>query len=285
MLKLLTLPIELLRVVLYALRGLVGTLTARDRLRLSLAGGVALASASIATFALYNVVFDYTRTALAARAASHLAAPDEVVLYVHPSLQNTGFVQPLACALRRILVAPVSIRELDIPLGPELAATRGALDASKVAEKFVRATAAVGSARTFKYLLMRNDLWEARRYVYARMLEDGTRPEHGGLLSTVRIEETGADSLRDADITAQRAYKMVLRMILRGAGYTNSQGCVLGFHEGSPEDIDATSGAFCDWDRTVLAAARIIRADAGSDCPSAGQTEAASSFHVRQAYP
>jgi hypothetical protein len=62
------------------------------------------------------------------------------VLYVHPSLQNIGFVQPLACALRQILVAPVSIRELNIPLGPELAATRGALNASKVAERFVRTT-------------------------------------------------------------------------------------------------------------------------------------------------
>jgi hypothetical protein len=273
MLKLLTLPIELLRAVRYALQGLVGTLTPRDRLRLSLAGGVVLASTSIATFALYNVVVDYTRTALAARAASLLAAPDEVVLYIHPSLQNTGFVEPLACALRQILVAPVSIRELDIPLGPELAATRGALDASKVAERFVRATAADGSARTYKYLLMRNDLWEARRYLYARMLEDGTHPEHGGLLSTVRLEEADADSLRDADVTAQRAYKIMLRMISRGTGHTNSRGCVLGFHEGSAEDIDATSGALCDWDRTVLVAARIIRSDAGSNCPNASQTE------------
>ena len=56
-------------------------------------------------------------------------------------------------------------------------------------------------------------------------------------------------------------------------------------HAGAGRYIDATSGAFCDWDRTVLAAARIIKADAGSDCPNAGQTEAASSFHVRQAYP
>jgi hypothetical protein len=250
----------------------VGTLTARDRLRLSLAGGVVLALASIATFALYNVVLDHTRTARAARAASLLAAPDEVVLYVHPSLRNTSFVQPLACALRQTLVAPVSIRELAIPLDPELAATPGALDASKVAERFVGATAADGSARTFKYLLMQNDLWEAQRYVYAKALEDGTRPDHGGLLSTVRLEEADADSLRNADVTAQRAYKIMLWMILRGAGYTNSQGCVLGFHDGRPADIDATSGAFCDWDRTVLVAARIIRADTGSNCPNLAQT-------------
>jgi hypothetical protein len=270
--KLLTLPTELWRLVPYALRGLVGTLTARDRLRLSLAGGVVLALASIAAFALHNVVLDHTRTDRAAQAASLLAAPDEVVLYVHPGLRNTSFVEPMACALRQILVAPVSIRELAIPLGPELAATPGALDASKVAEKFVGATAADGSAHTFKYLLMQNDLWEAQRYVYAKALEDGTRRDHGGLLSTVRLEEADADSLRNADVTAQRASKIMLWMILRGAGYTNAQGCVLGFHDGKPADIDATSGAFCEWDRTVLVAARIIRADAGSNCPNLAQT-------------
>jgi hypothetical protein len=270
--KLLTLPTELWRVVPYALRGLVGTLIARDRLRLSLAGGVVLALASIAAFALHNVVLDHTRTDRAAQAASLLAAPDEVVLYVHPGLRNTSFVEPMACALRQILVAPVSIRELAIPLGPELAATPGALDAGKVAEKFVGATAADGSAHTFKYLLMQNDLWEAQRYVYAKALEDGTRRDHGGLLSTVRLEEADADSLRNADVTAQRASKIMLWMILRGAGYTNSQGCVLGFHDGKPADIDATSGAFCEWDRTVLVAARIIRADAGSNCPNLAQT-------------
>src|ERR1700688_1688353 len=98
MLKLLTLPTESLRLVLYALRGLVGTLTARDRLRLSLAGGGALALTSITTFALYTVVLAHPRTPRPARAASLLPAPDEVVLYVHPSLRNTSFVQPLACA-------------------------------------------------------------------------------------------------------------------------------------------------------------------------------------------
>jgi hypothetical protein len=250
----------------------VDTLAARDRLRLSLAGGVVLALASIAAFALHNVVLDHTRTARTARAASLLAAPDEVVLYVHPGLRNTSFVEPLACALRQILVAPVSIKELAIPLGPELAATPGALDASKVAEKFVGATAADGSAHTFKYLLMQNDLWEAQRYVYAKALEDGTRGDHGGLLSTVRLEESDADSLRNADVTAQRASKIMLWMILRGAGYTNSQGCALGFHDGRPADIDATSGAFCDWDRTVLVAAQIIKANVGSNCPNPTQT-------------
>jgi Zn-dependent protease len=253
---------------------------------LSIAGGTALALASIATFALYVFVLEYAGTARAAQAASRLTAPDEVVLYVHSGLRSTRFLEPLACALRQTLVAPVSTRELDLPLGSELAATSYALDANKVAERFARATAAQGSERTFKYLLLGDDLRLGRRDVYGMILGDEMRPDHAGLLSTARLEEVNSGPQQDpnAEVMAQRAYKLILRMISQAAGYTNPQGCVLGFHEGSSDEIDGISGAFCEWDRTVLAAARIIRTQAGSGCPHAAQTEAASSSSAKQAH-
>lgn len=82
MLKLMALPIELLRIALYALRGLGDALRGRNRLRfefielerLSIAGGAALALASIATFAVYVFVLDYTGAAPVMRAASGLTA-------------------------------------------------------------------------------------------------------------------------------------------------------------------------------------------------------------------
>jgi hypothetical protein len=118
------------------------------------------------------------------------------------------------------------------------------------------------------------------------ILGNERHPDHAGLLSIARLEEASSGSEQDpnADVMAHRAYKLLLRMISRAAGYTSPQGCVLGFHEGSPDEIDGVSGAFCDWDRTVLAAARIVRADAGSGCPSAIQTKAATSSSAKQAY-
>jgi hypothetical protein len=60
----------------------------------------------------------------ARKAASSLIAPAEVVLYIHSDLKSTDFVQPLVCALQSVLTAPVSVQALDIPLGPELLATK-----------------------------------------------------------------------------------------------------------------------------------------------------------------
>jgi len=56
-------------------------------------------------------------------------------------------------------------------------------------------------------------------------------------------------------------------MISRTAGYTSPHGRVLGFYNGGTDDHDGTSDAFCNWDRAVLTAARIIRVEAGSGCP------------------
>jgi hypothetical protein len=229
-------------------------------------------------------VLDYAGTAPAAQEASRLTAPDEVILFVHSDLRSTGFVEPLVCALRQTLVAPISTRELDLPLGFDPAATSSALDANEVGERFARAIAAPGSERTFKFLLLGNDLKLGRRDVYAMIVENKSRPDRAGLLSTALLEEASSGSQQDPNpnVTAQRAYKLIVRMITRAAGYTNQQGCVLGFHEGSPHEIDGISNTFCEWDRAVLAAARIIRTEAGSGCSHAAQ--AASSSSAKQAF-
>jgi len=254
--------------------------------RLSLASGTTLALGWIATFALYVFVLNYTSTAPAAQAASRLTAPDEVVLYVHSKLRSTRFVEPLVCALRQTLVAPVSTRELDLPLGAKLAET-SALDPNDVAKRFAGATGAEGSSRTFKYLLLDKDLKFGRRDVYAMALGNDAGPDHGGLLSIARLEEVRSEQQEDAnaDVIAQRAYKLIVRMISRTAGYTNPQGCILGIHIGSPQEFDQVSGAFCDWDRSVLVAARIIKANARSACARGVQTKAALSTTTTSVQP
>src|SRR5215471_10173942 len=72
--------------------------------------------------------------AAAQSASGHLTAPAEVVLYVHSELRSTAFVEPLVCMLKRVLVAPVSAKDLDLPLGPGLAATRAQLDANRLGD-------------------------------------------------------------------------------------------------------------------------------------------------------
>src|ERR1700709_1425194 len=86
--------------------------------------------------------------------AQGLVAPAEIVLYIQADLKSTDFVQPLVCALQRVLTAPVSTKILNLPLGPELRATPTQFDVNKIADLFIRTTAADRAPQSFKYLLI-----------------------------------------------------------------------------------------------------------------------------------
>jgi hypothetical protein len=142
--------------------------------------------------------------------AQQLVAPAEVVLYIHSDLKKTDFVQPLVCALQRVLAAPVSTQISSLQLGPELLATPTQFDVSKVANLFIRATGAEGSSPSFKYLIVPHDLKaQSLRYVFSTSFGNETTPYHVGVLSTARLDHSG-------EITAKRAYKLILKSI--GAG-------------------------------------------------------------------
>lgn len=78
----------------------------------------------------------------------NLVSPTQVTLYLHPNLKNTDFVEPLVCALRRVLVTPVDAQGLNLSLGPELLAAPTQFDVTKVADKFIKATATVRARMT-----------------------------------------------------------------------------------------------------------------------------------------
>src|SRR5690348_2228824 len=90
--------------------------------------------------------------AMSAVHAQELTRPSEVVLYIHSEMKRTEFVERLECALKHVLVAPVSTQELRLTLGSDLRASATQLDTQKVAVAFVRATANDGGQRAFKYL-------------------------------------------------------------------------------------------------------------------------------------
>ena len=209
-------------------------------------------------------------------ANSGLVAPDEVVLYIHTDLKSTDFVQPLVCALQRVLVAPVSTRTLQLHLGSELLTTSTQFDVGKVADLFLRATAADGTAQTFKYLLVPYDLKaEPWRYVFSTSFGDNTTPHHAGVLSTARLH--AADPRRahhlGAVITAQRAYKLILKSIARVAGLKSPDACILAFPR-SLDELDRKSAEFCPDDRAMLVKAAILNdkeGQEGSDCVTISQ--------------
>jgi Zn-dependent protease len=258
--------------MLFALQRYLGGGRTLELERLSLLGGTALVLTFITTAALYLLALSYTYTAAAAQWAGRLAAPAEVVLYVDSGLRSTSFVEPLLCALRRVLVAPVSRRDLQLPHGPDLAVTSTELDAHKVRNRFLEATAADASPGTFRYLLLGDDLKVRRRNVFLLSFGDETTREHAGLVSTARLDRPrpGVAHGETADILAQRAYKLLLKSITRVAGYRNPQGCILASALGLDE-LDRNSAEFCYGDRAALVSAGILKAEAGSGCPLVAQ--------------
>jgi predicted Zn-dependent protease len=175
-----------------------------------------------------------------------------------------------------VLTAPVSVQALDIPLGPELLATKTQFDVRKVADRFVQATARSGNQPSFKYLLIPFDMKDASlRYVFSTSFGNETTPFHVGVVSTARLD-TGNPVQQHREghaITATRAYKLILKSIARLAGLRSPDACVLSFPR-SLEELDQKSSEFCANDRAALVNAGILKDKEqrrGTDCDAIAQ--------------
>jgi len=215
---------------------------------------------------IFSFLFAGTSGALAQeqpREAARPIAPAEIVLYIQSDLKRTDFVQPLVCALRRVLTAPVSVQALDLPLGSELLATPTQFEATKVADRFIQRTADQGNAPSFKYLLIPFDLnveaWNWR-YAFSASFGDETTSYHVGVISTARIVAGNwwLQSPWDREITATRAYKLILKSIAYRTGHRGTGACILATPL-SLEELDRKSSEFCPDDRAALVAAGVLK--------------------------
>jgi predicted Zn-dependent protease len=207
------------------------------------------------------------------RIAQTVGPIDEVVLYRHADLKRTDFVDPLVCALRRVLVAPVNVADAALPLGPELMSTPTQYDAGAIAQRMIDATAADGGAGTFKYLLQPHDMKDRRfRVVFATSYANTAPPYHAGVVSMARLDvDDGAHtSAERAEIAAGRAYKLILRSVALLAGLPDSGGCMLAFSS-TVADLDHKSAEFCPADREALIAAKVLKAQEGAGCMYVGE--------------
>ena len=193
-----------------------------------------------------------------------LSPPQNIVLYLHSDLKDTDFVEPLVCALRQVLTAGVDTKNIRLSLGSSLLASATQFDVNKVSDQFVRAASADGGPSTYKYLLIPFDMKnQPHNYVFAMsFLRD-----HDGIVSMARLYPANSISSRHerAELTALRAYKLILKSIALLAGYANSNGCILAFPR-SLDELDKKPSEFCPADRSTLVAAGILKAEESADC-------------------
>jgi predicted Zn-dependent protease len=202
--------------------------------------------------------------------AQTLSAPSEVVLYIHSAMKRTEFVERLECALKHVLVAPVSTRELKLALGNDLRASPTQFDTQKVASAFARATANDGGSRTFKFLFLPFDLKEAALpFVFNSSFTNTQATIHVGVMSTARLDARNSNypDEQNSAQTAYRLYKLILKSLVRLAAFKSSDSCVLAPLR-NLEELDRQSTEFCPNDRTALVEAAILKPeqDVGIAC-------------------
>jgi predicted Zn-dependent protease len=207
---------------------------------------------------------------MSASHAQELSAPSEVVLYIHSEMKRTEFVERLECALKHVLVAPVSTQDLKLVLGRDLLASPTQLDVQKVANAFIQATVNEGGPRTFKYLFLPFDLKDAEhRYVFATSFWNAQLRSSVGIMSTARLDTRTPDhpDEQNSAQTAHRLYKLILKSVARLAGLKSPDACILVFPR-SLEELDRKSAEFCPDDRAALVKAGILKpeAEVGTAC-------------------
>jgi predicted Zn-dependent protease len=202
--------------------------------------------------------------------AQELTRPSEVVLYVHSEMKRTEFVDHLECALKHVLVAPVSTQELKLALGDDLRASPTQLDAQKVAKAFTRATANQSGPRTFNYLFLPFDLkLGALPFVYDTSFTSPQVSLHVGIMSTARLDTPNPSypEEQNSSQTAYRLYKLMMRSLAKLVGFKSSHSCVLSKLRNVAE-LDRQSTEFCPDDRAALVDAGILKPeqDVGTAC-------------------
>jgi predicted Zn-dependent protease len=144
-----------------------------------------------------------------------------------------------------------------------LLATPTQFEVTKVADRFIQRTADEGNAPSFKYLLvpfdMKVEAWNWR-YAFSTSFGDETTSYHVGVVSTARIVAGNRwlQSPWDHEITATRAYKLILKSIAQITGHRGTGACIL-VTSLSLEELDRKSSEFCPDDRAALVAAGVLK--------------------------
>jgi len=198
--------------------------------------------------------------------AQRLSTPGEVVIFVHKEMPNTDFVEPLVCALSKVLRVPVRARTIDLSLTTDLLEASPQYSPRKIATRVAQATATDSEhAMPFRYFFLDRDLKSPASSRYA-FIESYHAPLNVGVLSVARLAPAGAglDRKQIADMTQLRVYKLMLKSIGRMSGL-RSDGCVLLLSR-SVEEIDTKASEFCPPDRAALVAAKVLKEKPSESC-------------------
>lgn len=191
--------------------------------------------------------------------APPIISPKTIILYTHARQKYRAFVDPLICALQNIFRANVVAQSVDFPLTTDLRATASQFSPEKLGVPFMRATATDERPDTFKVLILPDDLdTKPFHYVFGLTFGNARTAYHFNITSTARLDPFKAPPAVRRTVLTRRLYKLLVKAVVRMAGYQGTGGCVLAFPR-SLQQLDEKPADFCPKDRQALAAAGILR--------------------------
>jgi predicted Zn-dependent protease len=195
-------------------------------------------------------------------------SPAAVMVYVHPTVKDRRFLEPLVCALEKVLAAPVVLQDLALPLGSELYANWSQIDSSKAVDYFAQSVPGPENEITFRTLIIPNDLKTGKyNYVFASARFDYRFSSQ--VISTARFLPwpwmTGDEGVQ---LLMRRLYKSILRSVVQSAGHMDMIGCVMAFPHSLAEH-DAKPAHLCPDDHAQLVQEGVLRAHEKENCQDA----------------
>ena len=195
--------------------------------------------------------------------AQSLVPPGEIVIHVNGDVRNADFVEPLVCALQKVVRAPVRARKIELALTDDLLERAGQYSPRRISRRFAAAAAGESDqANPFHYLILDHDLKVPElNYVFA---ETYTPPM--SVISVVRLAPGGwfSSKKKSAEVTQHRVYKLMLKSVAIMAGL-RSGGCVMMFPR-SLDELDTKPSDYCPNDRAALVAAHVLKEKPSESC-------------------
>jgi predicted Zn-dependent protease len=159
---------------------------------------------------------------------------------------------PLQRRLAAILAPPIGVQPIALDLAG-VPQEGGLLLGPELVQRVGRAIDWAGAEAVVQVVLIGADMrLPPARFNFAISAGTAETREHLVIVSLARLAH------RDADVTAARVARMVVKNVARTLGYAASDRCVFGFPR-SLAELDAMPESFCEPDLAILVAAGIAR--------------------------
>lgn len=188
-----------------------------------------------------------------------LLKPAAIIIHVHSSIADTGFLRHLEVDLRERLQPAIFVESTDFGGLSTMTATLEGLAGLQVLSRDIDWGRENGRIHVF---IVANELrLPPANFNFAVSAGTAQTPFHLVAVSLARLQSYGMiDRRRDQSPrrTAERVTKLIVKNVAKVIGYSSSTQCVFAFPR-SLSELDSMPSGYCEPDLSVLVAAGLAR--------------------------